>query len=94
MSKLSHSSRGSSPRRHALAAALVAVLSLAGASVHAQDYPSKPIKLVIPFPAGGSSDGIGRQVADKLSGVLKQTVVVDNKGGAGGIIGADYVAKS
>lgn len=58
------------------------------------DYPSRPIKLVIPFPAGGSSDGIGRQIADKLSGVLKQTVVVDNKGGAGGIIGTDYVAKA
>jgi tripartite-type tricarboxylate transporter receptor subunit TctC len=58
------------------------------------DYPAKPIKLIIPFPAGGSSDGIGRQVADKLSGVLKQTVVVENKGGAGGIIGADAVAKS
>lgn len=58
------------------------------------DYPNKPIKLIIPFPAGGSSDGIGRQVADKLSGVLKQAVVVENKGGAGGIIGADAVAKS
>lgn len=58
------------------------------------DYPNKPIKLIIPFPAGGSSDGIGRQVADKLSGVLKQTVVVENKGSAGGIIGADAVAKS
>ena len=58
------------------------------------EYPNKPIKLIIPFPAGGSSDGIGRQVADKLSGVLKQTVVVENKGGAGGIIGADAVAKS
>ena len=68
-------------------------------SAHAQanpasDYPNKPIKLVIPFPAGGSSDGIGRQIADKLSGVLKQTVIVDNKGGAGGIIGTDYVAKA
>jgi tripartite-type tricarboxylate transporter receptor subunit TctC len=58
------------------------------------EYPNKPIKLIIPFPAGGSSDGIGRQVADKLSGVLKQAVVVENKGGAGGIIGADAVAKS
>lgn len=84
----------SSRRRGALAIGLAAVLSLAGASVHAQDYPSKPIKLVIPFPAGGSSDGIGRQVAEKLSTVLKQTVVVENKGGAGGIIGADSVAKS
>jgi len=60
----------------------------------AQDYPSKPIRLVIPFPAGGSSDGIGRQVADKLAQVMKATVVVENKGGAGGVIGADAVAKS
>ena len=88
------SSPSSLQRRRALALGVGAVLALAGASVHAQDYPNKPIRLVIPFPAGGSSDGIGRQVADKLSGVLKQTVVVDNKGGAGGIIGADLVAKS
>lgn len=60
----------------------------------AQDYPSRPIKLVIPFPAGGSSDGIGRQIADKLSVVLKQTFVVENKGGAGGVIGTDAVAKA
>lgn len=58
------------------------------------DYPNRPVKLVIPFPAGGSSDGIGRQIADKLSGVLKQSVVVENKGGAGGVIGTDAVAKS
>ncbi|NBS47586.1 MAG: ABC transporter substrate-binding protein, partial [Betaproteobacteria bacterium] len=66
----------------------------AWAQAQASDYPSRPIKLVIPFPAGGSSDGIGRQIADKLSGVLKQSVVVENKGGAGGVIGADAVAKS
>lgn len=62
---------------------LISLLGFAN-FVHAQsfsDYPNKPIKLVIPFPAGGSSDGIGRQVADKLSSVLKQTVVVENKGG-------------
>lgn len=84
-----------SPRRTLLAAAWTATLALAGiAPAAAQDYPSKPIKLVIPFPAGGSSDGIGRQVAEKLAQVLKATVVVENKGGAGGVIGADAVAKS
>ncbi|MES3000742.1 MAG: tripartite tricarboxylate transporter substrate binding protein [Pseudomonadota bacterium] len=81
-------------RRHALKALAAAALCLTFGAAHAQDYPSKPIKLVIPFPAGGSSDGIGRQIADKLGGVLKQSVVVENKGGAGGMIGADAVAKS
>lgn len=84
-----------SPRRPVLQALLATTLALAGlAPAAAQDYPSKPIRLVIPFPAGGSSDGIGRQVAEKLAQVLKTTVVVENKGGAGGIIGADAVAKS
>jgi tripartite-type tricarboxylate transporter receptor subunit TctC len=83
-----------SSRRHAIALALAAIFSLASGAVMAQDYPAKPIKLVIPFPAGGSSDGIGRQVAEKLGAVLKQNVVVENKGGAGGMIGADFVAKS
>ena len=79
----------------ALTAALtVAPTATAQAQTPASDYPNKPVRLVIPFPAGGSSDGIGRQVADKLVPLLKQTVVVENKGGAGGIIGADNVAKS
>ena len=78
-------------RRHIIALAL---LALAGLPAAAQDYPNKPIKLVIPFPAGGSSDGIGRQIADKLGGILKQSIVVENKGGAGGMIGTDAVAKS
>jgi tripartite-type tricarboxylate transporter receptor subunit TctC len=82
------------PRRGVLAAVLAALAALAGPLAQAQDYPARPVKLVIPFPAGGSSDGIGRQIAEKLSGVLKQSVVVENKGGAGGIIGADAVAKS
>ncbi len=86
---------GRARRRHLLSTALAVALGLAGlAPAAAQDYPNKPIRLVIPFPAGGSSDGIGRQVAEKLAQVLKTSVVVENKGGAGGIIGADAVAKS
>jgi tripartite-type tricarboxylate transporter receptor subunit TctC len=82
-------------RRRALAGLACALTGLAlAAPALAQEYPSRPIRLVIPFPAGGSSDGIGRQVAEKLAQVLKATVVVENKGGAGGIIGADAVAKS
>ena len=80
-----------------LAAAVLAMLALGAGTAPAQaqqDYPSKPIRLVIPFPAGGSSDGIGRQLADKLGPLLKQSVVVENKGGAGGMIGSDMVAKA
>ncbi|WPB55873.1 tripartite tricarboxylate transporter substrate binding protein [Xylophilus sp. GOD-11R] len=63
-------------------------------SAQAQDYPSKPIRLVIPFAAGGPTDTLGRGFAQQLSQVLKQQVYVDNKGGAGGGIGVDIVAKA
>jgi tripartite-type tricarboxylate transporter receptor subunit TctC len=74
---------------------LVIASSLTIFSFHslAQEYPSKPIKLVVPFPVGGSSDGIGRLVADKLAPILKQNVIVENRAGAGGMIGTDFVAK-
>jgi tripartite-type tricarboxylate transporter receptor subunit TctC len=74
---------------------LVIASSLTIFSSHslAQEYPSKPIKLVVPFPVGGSSDGIGRLVADKLAPILKQNVIVENRAGAGGMIGTDFVAK-
>ncbi|WP_139351916.1 tripartite tricarboxylate transporter substrate binding protein [Polaromonas sp. A23] len=57
-------------------------------------YPSRPITLVVPFPPGGSVDGAGRAMADRLSKVLGQTVIVDNKAGAGGTIGSTMVAKA
>jgi tripartite-type tricarboxylate transporter receptor subunit TctC len=63
--------------------------------VHAQsDYPNKPIRLIIGFPAGGSTDIVGRVVAQKLGERLGQTIVVENKGGAGGTIGTDAAAKA
>jgi len=81
------------PFRRALLAT-AAYLAFAG-TVHAQDaWPSRPIKLVVPFAAGGTSDVLARSLAEKLQGVLKQTVIVDNKAGAGGVIGADSVAKA
>ena len=64
--------------------------SLAGA----QDFPNHNIKMVVPFPAGGPSDFIARVVAKKMSDILKQTIVIDNRGGQGGVIGTDVVAKS
>jgi tripartite-type tricarboxylate transporter receptor subunit TctC len=58
------------------------------------NYPVKPVKLVIPFPAGGATDILGRTLAQKLSTALGQQVIVENKPGAGGTIGADSVAKA
>src|SRR5215208_1088676 len=74
---------------------LVAALVMAIASIglaHAQSYPEKPIKLVVPFPAGGATDTSARLIAQGLSSRLGQTIVVENQGGAGGQIGARQVA--
>jgi tripartite-type tricarboxylate transporter receptor subunit TctC len=63
-------------------------------SAQAQTYPSKPIKLIVPFPAGGTTDIVARIVAQRMSEAMGQPVAVENKGGAGGAIGADLVAKA
>jgi tripartite-type tricarboxylate transporter receptor subunit TctC len=60
----------------------------------AQGWPSKPVKLVVPFPAGGGTDAFARPLAAYLSQQLGQQFYIDNRGGAGGTIGADIVAKS
>ncbi len=60
----------------------------------AQTYPSKPIKMIVPFPAGGTTDIVARIVAQKMSESMGQAVTVDNRGGAGGAIGADLMAKA
>jgi tripartite-type tricarboxylate transporter receptor subunit TctC len=75
----------------ALALCLCAVFANAAA---AEDYPTRPIRMVIAFPAGGPTDFVGRLLADKLKDLLGQSVIVDNRAGANGAIGADYVAKS
>jgi tripartite-type tricarboxylate transporter receptor subunit TctC len=76
-----------------LAAALL-LLTAAAPAVRAQDLPNKPIHVVIAFPPGGPTDFVGRLVADKVKDILKQTIIIENKPGANGAIGADYVAKS
>ena len=74
---------------------IASLLSLA--AIHhaaAQHYPARPIRLIVPFPPGGNIDITARAIAPGLTDVLGQTIVVDNRGGAGGIIGTDLVAKS
>ena len=80
--------------RALLAASLCAGWALAGTDLaHAQAYPTRPIRIVVPFPAGGPTDGMARIVSDRLGAVLGQTIVVENHGGgAGGSIGAKAVA--
>ena len=73
---------------------LFLVAALACASVNAQDYPSKPIRYIVPFPPGGSSDLIARAIAPRMSEKMGQQVVIENRPGAGGMIGVDIVAKA
>ena len=78
-------------RLHAVAVALLAV-GIASAS--AQTYPSRPITMVVPYPAGGVTDILGRLIAERMKSTLGQTIVVENVGGAGGSIGAGRVARA
>ncbi|KCV59718.1 tripartite tricarboxylate transporter family receptor [Bordetella bronchiseptica 99-R-0433] len=85
----------SAPRRRLLATA--AALTLAALPLTAPlagDYPDRPLKLVVPYPPGGATDVVGRVLAMKLGDELKQQVVVENRGGAGGNLGADAVARA
>ena len=80
----------------AAGAALAITFALAGLvpAVQAQSFPAKPVKLVVPFPPGGSLDNVGRLLAQKIGESWGQTVVVENRPGAGGNVGMDLVAKS
>ncbi len=79
-----------------LAASLCAALALHGAEpAHAQAYPTKePIKVVVPFPPGGPTDGMARIISERLGAVLGQSIVIENRGGAGGGIGGKFVASA
>jgi len=82
--------------RALLAGALaIALVQQAASPAHAQDYPSRPIKMVVPYPPGGPVDGTARIISDRLGQVLGQSVVIESKGGgAGGSVGAKFVAAS
>jgi tripartite-type tricarboxylate transporter receptor subunit TctC len=78
-----------------LSALLALALGVSGTGmVHAQSYPDRPIKLVVPFPAGGATDTTARLVAQRLQASLGQSVIVENQGGAGGTIGSRQVARA
>lgn len=90
----SHRSVRAPQRRTLLAGAGALALIAVAATAHAQTWPSKPVTLVVPFPAGGTTDVLARAMAERLTPVLGQTVIVESKPGAGATLGADHVAKS
>ena len=88
----------SSTRRFAPSVALLAsallFASLPLSAAQAQDYPSRSITLIVPYPPGGGVDAMARIVADKLSSALGKQVIVDNRGGGGGLIGTRAIARA
>jgi len=84
----------SMPKASLLLVKITAALLALTVSAAAQDYPTKPVRLIIPFPPGGSNDVVGRMIAIQLSDRLGKQVVVDNRGGAGGIIGTEAAANA
>src|SRR5215210_4758877 len=84
---------GSLKRIASRIASFLAALVVTG-SVFAQAYPSRPLRMVIPWPPGQATDLVGRVMAEKLSQIFGQPVVPDNKPGAGGMIGTDFAAKA
>lgn len=80
---------------HGMTRALASIaLACAGLHAHAQQYPMKPVRIVVPYPPGASNDIFARHLAQKLTPVFGKNVIVDNRAGASGAIGADHVAKS
>ncbi|HZE10119.1 MAG TPA: tripartite tricarboxylate transporter substrate-binding protein [Burkholderiales bacterium] len=82
------------PIRTVVCALIAAAASVLSQSAPAQAYPARPIRIIVPFPAGGTTDIIARLVAQRMTETMGQAAVVENRGGAGGSIGADAVAKA
>jgi tripartite-type tricarboxylate transporter receptor subunit TctC len=72
----------------------IALAVLSASTALAQDYPNRPLRIIVPFPAGGGVDTMARILANKMTGIVKQPVLVEHKPGAGGNVGTDFVAKS
>ncbi len=81
-------------RRHLVSTLVALAVALPFASVHAQAWPSKPVRVVVPFAAGGPADALARFITNKMAPDLGQTIVIDNKGGAGGTLGSADVVRS
>ena len=77
-----------------LAFAAIFFIASTGTALAQSDYPNKPVKIIVPFPAGGTSDVMGRLMAEELGKLLKQPFIVENIGGAGGVIGTERGAKA
>src|SRR6185503_3971428 len=77
-----------------LVAAALAVMALAGSAAHAQDWPNRPVKVVVPFGAGGAADRLGRIAADHLSKAFKQQFFIENRVGAGGAVASKEVMRA
>jgi putative tricarboxylic transport membrane protein len=82
------------PGSRCLAFALALATALAASATRADDYPSRPIRLIVPYAAGGGADSVARIVARRVSETIGQAIVIENRGGAGSIIGTDLVNKS
>jgi tripartite-type tricarboxylate transporter receptor subunit TctC len=82
------------PKLRFLLGAFALLTALAAPAMAADDYPNRPVRLIIPFPPGGSNDVVGRVIAQHLGEQLGKQIIVDNRGGAGGVIGTDVTAKA
>ncbi len=94
MSAASAGTTGRCLMRRVIAAIAVVAAAIVSSSAYAQTYPNRPIRMIVPFPAGGGVDNMARILANKMTDVVKQPVLVEHKPGAGGNVGSDFVAKA